>query len=199
MTPSAPSVARRDFLKYTTLGTAALGGGLAAKGIFGAMATSADVAFAARPHAFDLSTLDEGKVAKIILAPGMIVQILHRTQAQIDESMAVPPNRLPDPQARNLNFPNNSEALATDENRRATPDGRFVAVVGICPHFGVVILGEVGDFGAWFCPVCSTHFDSAGRPRKGYVTRNLVIPAMNLVAPSTLLIYQNPRQKPLYT
>jgi ubiquinol-cytochrome c reductase iron-sulfur subunit len=40
-----------------------------------------------------------------------------------------------------------------------------------------VPLGDgAGDFGGWFCPCHGSHYDTAGRIRKGPAPRNLPVP-----------------------
>lgn len=193
----APLRARRDFLKYATIGTGLAGVGLATKGMLGAMGTTQDVTFAVRPTEFDLTTLAEGEVAKLDVGWSFVLQILHRSPTQIAAAMEVSPDQLNDRLARNQNFPRDSQALAYDENRRATPDGKFVVVSGSCWLDGFRLLGKTGDFDGWFCPGCSTHFDNAGRSRKGRGPRNLTVPAMTVISNRRLLIYQQPHMKPV--
>lgn len=37
----------------------------------------------------------------------------------------------------------------------------------VCTYLGCVPLGQAGDFGGWFCPCHGSHYDTAGRVRKG--------------------------------
>ena len=46
-------------------------------------------------------------------------------------------------------------------------------MVGVCTHLGCVPLGQSGDFGGWFCPCHGSHYDTAGRIRKGPAPENL--------------------------
>ena len=54
-------------------------------------------------------------------------------------------------------------------------------LVGICTHLGCIPKGQAlsdarGDFGGWFCPCHGSHYDTAGRIRKGPAPRNLEVP-----------------------
>ncbi len=46
-------------------------------------------------------------------------------------------------------------------------------MIGSCTHLGCVPLGQAGDFGGWFCPCHGSHYDTAGRIRKGPAPKNL--------------------------
>ena len=49
-------------------------------------------------------------------------------------------------------------------------------MMGGCTHLGCVPLGDAGGFGGWFCPCHGSHYDTAGRIRKGPAPRNLPVP-----------------------
>ena len=66
--------------------------------------------------------------------------------------------------------------LATDANRAVAGNENFLVMIGVCTHLGCVPLGdEAGDFGGWFCPCHGSHYDTAGRIRKGPAPENLHI------------------------
>ena len=46
-------------------------------------------------------------------------------------------------------------------------------MVGVCTHLGCVPLGQEGEYGGWFCPCHGSHYDTAGRIRKGPAPENL--------------------------
>ena len=57
----------------------------------------------------------------------------------------------------------------------------LLVVVGICTHLGCIPKGQSmsdakGDFGGWFCPCHGSHYDTAGRIRKGPAPKNLEVP-----------------------
>jgi ubiquinol-cytochrome c reductase iron-sulfur subunit len=105
------------------------------------------------------------------------VFIDHRTQQQIAEARKVPLAELRDPQ--------------TDEARAQKPE--WLVTVGVCTHLGCVPLGQKetqprGDFGGWFCPCHGSHYDTAGRIRKGPAPRNLPVPAYQFTSDTTIII-----------
>jgi ubiquinol-cytochrome c reductase iron-sulfur subunit len=86
---------------------------------------------------------------------------------------------LPDTDARNPNLP--GEAAAQDENRAILGYDAYLVMIGVCTHLGCVPLGYgAGDFGGWFCPCHGSHYDTAGRIRKGPAPENLHIPPLAL-------------------
>jgi ubiquinol-cytochrome c reductase iron-sulfur subunit len=82
---------------------------------------------------------------------------------------------------------------ATDENRTLPnpegselPAGTWLVQMGVCTHLGCVPLGESGDFGGWFCPCHGSHYDTAGRIRRGPAPRNLPVPVAAFVDAATI-------------
>ena len=54
-------------------------------------------------------------------------------------------------------------------------------MIGICTHLGCIPLGQkmgdpLGEWDGWFCPCHGSHYDTAGRIRKGPAPRNLDLP-----------------------
>ena len=45
-----------------------------------------------------------------------------------------------------------------------------------------------GDFGGWFCPCHGSHYDVAGRIRKGPAPKNLVVPEYEYTAGTKIKI-----------
>jgi len=86
--------------------------------------------------------------------------------------------------ARNANAPDN--APATDENRVVGKKEQFLVMMGVCTHLGCVPLGESGDYDGWFCPCHGSHYDTAGRIRKGPAPRNLDVPVAAFEDESTI-------------
>ena len=91
---------------------------------------------------------------------------------------------LPDPLARNPNI--EDVALATDVNRSLDADEQWLVMIGVCTHLGCVPLGDAGEFGGWFCPCHGSHYDTAGRIRKGPAPENLHIPVANFVSDTVI-------------
>jgi len=68
---------------------------------------------------------------------------------------------------------------ATDASRVQREE--WLIVIGICTHLGCIPLGQtsgdpLGNWGGWFCPCHGSHYDTAGRIRKGPAPRNLFLP-----------------------
>ena len=105
--------------------------------------------------------------------------IRHRTQAEMAQAREQAVSALPDTDARNPNLP--GEAAAQDENRAIPGHDAYLVMIGVCTHLGCVPLGDgAGDFGGWFCPCHGSHYDTAGRIRKGPAPENLHIPPLAL-------------------
>ena len=97
---------------------------------------------------------------------GKPVFIRNRTPEEIEAAKRCRLAELKDPVARNANLA--ADAPATDVDRSAG-EGKenWLVMVGVCTHLGCVPLGQQGDFGGWFCPCHGSHYDTAGRIRKG--------------------------------
>ena len=171
-TSDLPNEERRDLL---TIGTAAVGAvtvGAAVWPLIDQMNPDASV-LALSSIDVDLAQIPEGSQVTVKWR-GKPVFVRHRTQAEIDAARATPLDALVDGNARTGNDP---AAAATDENRAIDPEGRYVLMMGVCTHLGCVPLGDgAGDFGGWFCPCHGSHYDTAGRIRKGPAPENLHIP-----------------------
>ena len=78
--------------------------------------------------------------------------------------------------------PNESIDKSSDEaNRTLDEDGEWLVMVGVCTHLGCVPLAEAGDYNGWFCPCHGSHYDTAGRIRKGPAPKNLPVPTAKFV------------------
>lgn len=182
-----PHATRRDFIYYAAAGAGLVTTGAAVWPLVNQMNPSADVQALASIRR-DISALEPG-MQMTVLWQGKPVFIRRRTQDEIDMAAEVPVDELPDPLARNENI--NADAPATDENRalvgpEGSIPGEWLVQMGVCTHLGCVPLGESGDFGGWFCPCHGSHYDSAGRIRKGPAPENLPVPVAEFVDPTTL-------------
>lgn len=173
---------RRDFLYYATAGTGAVVTGAAVWPLVNQMNPSADVQALASIRV-DVSSIAPG-TQLTVLWQGKPVFIRSRTEEEIAEARAVDVEELPDDEANNDNL--SAEAPATDENRALSEDGKWLVQMGICTHLGCVPLGDAGDFGGWFCPCHGSHYDTAGRIRKGPAPRNLPVPVASFVDDTTI-------------
>jgi ubiquinol-cytochrome c reductase iron-sulfur subunit len=184
-----PSGTRRDFIYYATGGAAAVATGAAVWPLINQMNPSADVRALASIQV-DVAGVQPG-TQLTVLWQGRPVFIRARTEEEIAAAREVDVAQLNDPTAQNANLP--GEAPATDENRTLAPfegsevpAGTWLVQMGVCTHLGCVPLGEAGDFGGWFCPCHGSHYDTAGRIRKGPAPNNLPIPVAAFVDAGTI-------------
>jgi len=173
---------RRDFLYYATAGTGAVAVGAAVWPLVNQMNPSADVK-ALSSIRVDVSAVEPGTQLTVKWL-GKPVFVRRRTQEEIDEARSVDLADLPDAGAENNNLANG--AAATDENRAMIGKEDWLVMVGVCTHLGCVPLGDAGDFGGWFCPCHGSHYDTAGRIRKGPAPRNLPVPVAEFVDETTI-------------
>ena len=163
---------RRDFLYYAAAGVGAVATGAAVWPLVNQMNPSADVQ-ALSSIRVDISGIEPGTQLTVKWL-GKPVFIRRRTQEEIEAARAVPLTDLIDTSAENKNKPG---ADAADENRAMDETGEWLVMIGVCTHLGCVPIGNAsGDFGGWFCPCHGSHYDTAGRIRKGPAPRNLDIP-----------------------
>ena len=173
---------RRDFLYYATAGAGTVATGAAAWTLINQMNPSADVQ-ALSSIMVDISGVETG-TQLVVKWLGKPVFIRRRTQEEIDAGRAVSLDDLIDKGAENKNKPGEP---ATDENRTLDEAGEWLVQIGVCTHLGCVPIGDgAGDFGGWFCPCHGSHYDTAGRIRRGPAPRNLEIPVASFVDDATL-------------
>ncbi|MEQ9258416.1 MAG: ubiquinol-cytochrome c reductase iron-sulfur subunit [Roseovarius sp.] len=173
---------RRDFLYYATAGAGAVTAGAAIWPLVNQMNPSADVQ-ALSSIRVDVSSVAEGSQLTVKWL-GKPVFIRRRTAQEIEQARAVDVSSLPDPIARNNNL--QGDVPATDENRALGESGEWLVQMGVCTHLGCVPLGNAGDFGGWFCPCHGSHYDTAGRIRKGPAPENLPVPVAEFVDETTI-------------
>ncbi len=180
---------RRDFLYIATGAVTAVGAAAVLWPFIDQMNPDASVQALASIEV-DITSVEVGQ-SLTVMWRGKPVFIRHRTEAEIEEANAVPIGDLPDPIARNANLP--ADAEATDANRvfatgEAEPRLEWLLMVGVCTHLGCVPLGEQGDYDGWFCPCHGSHYDSAGRIRKGPAPRNLDVPEYEFVSDTLIRV-----------
>ena len=166
---------RRDFLYISTAAVGAVTVGAAVWPLVNQMNPSADVA-ALSSIEVDLSDLEPGSQLTVKWL-GKPVFIRRRTDEEISAAREVTLEDLPDKSAQNANL---KEGDASDEFRTLDQEGEWLVMMGVCTHLGCVPLGDAGDYGGWFCPCHGSHYDTAGRIRKGPAPTNLPIPVASL-------------------
>jgi ubiquinol-cytochrome c reductase iron-sulfur subunit len=184
---------RRDFLMIATGAVAGVGAALTAWPFVSQMNPDASVKALATVEV-DLTPIAEGQ-AITIKWRGNPVFIRHRNAAEIEAAKAVKIEELADPQARNANVKDGEPA--TDDNRVVGGKSQFLVMMGVCTHLGCVPLGNEGDYalvegsaktGGWFCPCHGSHYDTAGRIRRGPAPQNLPVPAYAYLADTKIRI-----------
>ncbi|KRS13543.1 ubiquinol-cytochrome C reductase [Roseovarius atlanticus] len=179
---------RRDFIYYATGGAGAVAVGAAVWPLIDQMNPSADVQ-ALSSIRVDVSGVDQGSQLTVKWL-GKPVFIRRRTEAEIEAARDVDVSSLPDPVARNENL--DGTADATDQNRALDDTGEWLVQIGVCTHLGCVPLSNAGDYvldsgvGGWFCPCHGSHYDTAGRIRKGPAPENLPVPVAEFVDETTV-------------
>lgn len=174
---------RRDFLYYATGGAGAVAAGAAIWPVVNQMNPSADVQ-ALSSIEVDISDVEPGTQLTVKWL-GKPVFIRRRTQEEIDAARAVQMSDLVDPTSENANLKPGADA--SDANRALDEAGEWLVMIGVCTHLGCVPIGGAsGDFGGWFCPCHGSHYDTAGRIRKGPAPRNLAIPVAQFLDANTL-------------
>ncbi|MFS4436950.1 ubiquinol-cytochrome c reductase iron-sulfur subunit [Paracoccaceae bacterium GXU_MW_L88] len=177
---------RRDFLYITTGAAGAVAAGAAVWPLVNQMNPSADVQAQAQREV-DISTLEPGTQLTVMFQ-GKPVFIRRRSESEINAARELEDvSGLIDPTAENPNIA--GDAPAIDTNRTLDEAGEWLVMIGVCTHLGCIPLGDgAGDFGGWFCPCHGSHYDTAGRIRKGPAPENLHIPVASFVNETTLLL-----------
>ena len=173
---------RRDFLYIATGAVTAVGGAAFVWPLVDQMNPDASVRALASIEV-DISSLEEGNSITVKWR-GNPVFIRYRTPKEIEDARSVSLDDLVDGLARNANL--GSGEPATDENR-ATNE-KYIVMVGVCTHLGCVPLGEQGDFKGWYCPCHASHYDTAGRIRRGPAPENLPVPEYEFLDDTKLKI-----------
>lgn len=188
---------RRDFLYYAAAGAGAVATGAAVWPLVNQMNPSADVR-ALSTIRVDVSGIGEGTQLTVKWL-GKPVFIRLRTPEEIEAAKGVEMSDLVDTDARNANIPAGSDA--SDANRGLLPPGAepgtdspWLVMMGVCTHLGCVPIGNAGDFaldsgqGGWFCPCHGSHYDTAGRIRRGPAPQNLPVPPAEFLDDTTILL-----------
>ncbi len=172
---------RRDFLYIATGAVGAVGAALTIWPFINQMNPDASVLALASVE-IDLAPIAEGQEITIKWR-GNPVFIRHRSPKEIEAAKQVNIAELPDPVARSANVKDGDPA--TDENRVVAGNEKYLVMMGVCTHLGCVPIGNAGDFavvegsakhGGWFCPCHGSHYDTAGRIRRGPAPQNLPVP-----------------------
>jgi len=174
---------RRDFLYVATASAGAVATGAAVWPLVSQMNPSADVQALASIEV-DVADMEVGTQLTVKWR-GKPVFVRRRSAEEIEAGRAQDVSTLPDGDARNANA--DSDADASDSNRTLDEAGEWLVMMGVCTHLGCVPLGDgAGDFGGWFCPCHGSHYDTAGRIRKGPAPENLPVPVASFISDTVI-------------
>jgi ubiquinol-cytochrome c reductase iron-sulfur subunit len=165
MTTMTAGETKRDFLFIATGALGVVGVASAIWPFVASMNPDASARAAGAPIELDLAPIPEGQSVTVMWR-GQPIFLRHRTPKEIELSRADDGKSMPDP--------------ATDASRSLKFDNavqsQWIIVQGTCTHLGCIPVSNSGDYAGWYCPCHGSHYDSAGRIRKGPAPKNLVLP-----------------------
>jgi ubiquinol-cytochrome c reductase iron-sulfur subunit len=172
-------VRRRDFINIAAVTAAGVGGAATLVPLISQMAPSKDV-LAESTTELDISAIEPGMAVKAVYRKQPVF-VRNLTPQEIEAADAVAPGTLRDPQ--------------TLAERTKEGHGSILVTMGVCTHLGCVPLGAAegenrGEFGGYFCPCHGSHYDTAGRIRKGPAPANLEVPDYAFTSDTTIVIGQ---------
>ncbi len=164
-TASEEGVRRRDWIHIAALSTAGVGAVGVVIPLVSQMAPTADV-LAASTTLVDVGGIEAGQTVKSVFR-GQPLFVKRLTPAEIAQAQADDAVDMRDPQ--------------TLAERTKETQMDILVTLGVCTHLGCVPLGAAegenkGEFNGYFCPCHGSHYDVAGRIRKGPAPTNLVVP-----------------------
>jgi ubiquinol-cytochrome c reductase iron-sulfur subunit len=174
---------RRDFILLLGNAMAVVGAGAFAWPLIDSLAPAADTK-AVSTVDVDLAPVKEGQSVTVKWR-GSPVFIRYRTKDEIARALKEDKVSMPDPEP--------------DAERHAEGKPQWLILVGVCTHLGCIPLGQAptdprGAFGGWFCPCHGSHYDTAGRIRRGPAPKNLVKPDFRFATDTRLVIGEKPRK-----
>ena len=170
-------VRRRDFINIAAVSAAGIGAIGVVYPLVSQMAPSADV-LADSTTDVDVSAIEPGQSIKAVFRKQPLF-IKRLTEAEIAEANAVPLGDLRD-----------VESLS-DRTKPGHED--ILVTMGVCTHLGCVPLGaaegeEKGEYNGYFCPCHGSHYDVAGRIRKGPAPTNLEVPDFEFISDTVIAV-----------
>ena len=174
---------RRDFILLLGNAMAVVGGAAFVLPLIDSLSPAADTK-AASTTEIDLGGIKEGQ-AVTVKWRGSPVFIRYRTKDEIARAVKDDKASMPDPQP--------------DEMRHQEGKAQWLILVGVCTHLGCIPLGQNtgdkrGDYGGWFCPCHGSHYDTAGRIRKGPAPKNLVVPDYRFATDTRIVVGEKPKK-----
>jgi ubiquinol-cytochrome c reductase iron-sulfur subunit len=165
MTEGADGIRRRDWIHVAALSTAGVGGASLLFPLVSQMSPSADV-LAASSTEVDIGAIQAGQSIKTMFRKQPLF-VKRLTAEEIAAAKSDDAAEMRDPQT------------LAERTKEGHED--ILVTMGVCTHLGCVPLGAAegenkGEFGGYFCPCHGSHYDIAGRIRKGPAPTNLVVP-----------------------
>ena len=172
-----PGVRRRDFINIAAVSFAGVGAATAVAPLLMQAAPSADVR-ALSSIEVDISKIQPGQGIKTVWRKQPVF-IRNLTPQDIAAANQVDVSSLRDPQS-----------LA---DRTKPGKQNWLVTLGVCTHLGCVPLGvgegeNKGEYGGYFCPCHGSHYDTAGRIRKGPAPTNLEVPEYEFASDTVIKI-----------
>ena len=169
-------VRRRDFINIAAVSAVGIGTAAVAYPLVNQMNPSADV-LALASIEVDLADIQPGQAIKTIFRKQPLF-VRRLTPHEIQEANAVDIGSLRDPQT-----------LA----ERTGDKPEWLITLGVCTHLGCVPLGAAegenkGDYGGYFCPCHGSHYDTAGRIRRGPAPINLEVPVYHFKTDTVVVV-----------
>jgi ubiquinol-cytochrome c reductase iron-sulfur subunit len=170
-------VRRRDWIHIAALSTAGVGGASLLIPLVSQMAPSADV-LAASTTEVDVGGIEPGQAIKAVFRKQPLF-VRRLTADEIKAANDVQVASLRDPQ--------------TLAERTKSGHEDMLVTMGVCTHLGCVPLGAAegenrGEFGGYFCPCHGSHYDTAGRIRKGPAPKNLQVPEYEFTSDTVIRV-----------
>jgi ubiquinol-cytochrome c reductase iron-sulfur subunit len=174
---SDDGVRRRDFIHIAAASWAGMGAAAVVLPLVNQMSPSADV-LALASIEVDISKIEPGQAIKTSWRKQPVF-IRNLTPAEVAAANKVNTGSLRDPQ--------------TLAERTKPGKENWLVTLGVCTHLGCVPLGAAageikGEFGGYFCPCHGSHYDTAGRIRKGPAPLNLAVPEFAFMSDSVVKI-----------
>ncbi|WP_438728926.1 ubiquinol-cytochrome c reductase iron-sulfur subunit [Parasphingorhabdus sp. DH2-15] len=170
-------VRRRDFIHIAAISFAGVGGAATVYPLVSQMAPSSDVLALASVE-IDVSAITPGQAIKTTWRKRPVF-IRNLTASEIAEAKKGDTQQMRDPQ--------------TLADRTVDGKENWLVTLGVCTHLGCIPLGAAagevkGEFDGYFCPCHGSHYDVAGRIRKGPAPSNLEVPEFSFLSDTVIKI-----------
>lgn len=177
MTEGADGIRRRDWIHVAALSTAGVGGASLLFPLVSQMSPSADV-LAASSTEVDVGAIQPGQSIKTMFRKQPLF-VKRLTAEEIAAAKSDDAAEMRDPQT------------LAERTKEGHED--ILVTMGVCTHLGCVPLGAAegenkGEFGGYFCPCHGSHYDVAGRIRKGPAPTNLKVPEYNFTSDTVVRV-----------